>query len=74
MNKKYLDSTIKEEISTYWSDDKTKKAIIINNYGELEIQYFKNDELEAIESYEDRSMQYHEDAAENYALGVKVFS
>jgi len=69
-----LNTKIKEEVSTYWSDDQIKKAIVVNNFGILEVQYFKNGELEAIESYDNHSIHYYEDAAENYVLGVKNFS
>ena len=66
-----LDSNIKEEIFTYWSEDRIRKAVLMNNYGQLEIYFFKNGELEATESYHTRSTRYHEDAAENYVLGIK---
>ena len=69
----YLNTEIKENINTYLSEDKIKKAIVVNNYGILEVQYFNNDELIAIESYQEHSLHYHQDAAENYVLGVKHF-
>lgn len=74
MNTNMFNPRLKEEVSAYWSDDRTKKAVIINNYGILEIHFFKNGELEAIESYDNHSIFYHEDAAENYVLGVKNFT
>jgi len=73
-NKNILDPSLKEEIFTYWSEDKRKKAVLMNNYGEPEIHFFNNGELEAIENYENNSMRFYEDAAENYVIGVKTFS
>ena len=73
-NTNILNPKIKEEIFTYWSEDQTRKAVLMNNYGQPEIHFFKDGELEAIESYDNHSMRYHEDAAENYVLGVKNFT
>jgi hypothetical protein len=63
------------QISTYRSDDMDLKSIVYLNQekGRYEVDYAKNGLIVATESYIDHNLQYHEDAAENYVLGVKKF-
>jgi len=62
------------QISVYLSDDMDLKAIVYLNQekGCYEVDYAKNGLLVKTESYIDHNLQYHEDAAENYVLGVKT--
>jgi hypothetical protein len=62
------------QISVYFSDDFDLKAIVYLNQekGCYEVDYAKNGLIIATESYIDHNLQYHEDAAENYVLGVKT--
>lgn len=66
------------EISTYYStpDDMVNddlKAIVYHNTdtGLYEVDYMKDNRLIKTESYQNYNLYYHEDAAENYVLGVK---
>jgi hypothetical protein len=63
----------KVELSTFYSDDMNLKAIVYYNREakHIEVDYIKNDLVIATESYEGHSEQYHEDAAENYVMGIK---
>jgi hypothetical protein len=63
----------KVELSTFYSDDMNLKAIVYCNREakHFEVDYIKNDLVIATESYEGHSEQYHEDAAENYVMGIK---
>jgi uncharacterized protein YkuJ len=65
--------TVMTLISTYYSDDGTKTAeVYYNDDGRLyEVKYFEDETLLVTESYTDKSLQYHEDAAENYVMGIK---
>lgn len=65
---------MREQISIYYSDDMDLKAIVYYNKEKLcfEVDYAKNGLLVATESYINHSLQYHEDAAENYVLGIKT--
>ena len=36
-----------------------------------EVDYAKDGLIVTTESYADKSLQYHEDAAENYVMGIK---
>lgn len=61
-----------ELISTYYSDDEVLEArVYLNDYGQYVNQYLVNNIAIKTESYEDHNLQYHEDAAENFVLGVK---
>lgn len=50
------------------------KAIVYHNREtkHFEVDYIKNDLIIATESYKGHSEQYHEDAAENYVIGIKT--
>jgi hypothetical protein len=62
------------ELSTFYSDDMNLKAIVYHNREtkHFEVDYIKNDLIIATESYKGHSEQYHEDAAENYVIGIKT--
>lgn len=64
-----------ELMSTYYSDDGVLEArVYLNNWGQYVNQYLVNNVIIKTESYEDHNEQYHEDAAENFVLGVKKFT
>lgn len=58
------------EISEYYSDDKTKKAIVISHGEDYSIDFYVNDKYYHSIMYAGKSLRYAEDAAENYALGI----
>jgi hypothetical protein len=61
------------QLSVFISDDQALKAIVYLDTEKkvYEVEYTKNDAIIATESYEDKSLNYHEDAAENYVMGIK---
>lgn len=63
----------REQVSVFYSDDFDKKAIVYYDIVKkrFEVDFAKNGLIVATESYEGRSEQFHEDAAENYVMGVK---
>lgn len=63
----------RKQLSVFYSDDFDKKAIVYYSDVEkrFEVDFAKDGLLVATESYEGRSEQYHEDAAENYVMGIK---
>jgi len=63
----------REQVSVFYSDDFDKKAIVYYDIVKkrFEVDFAKNGLIVATESYDGRSEQYHEDAAENYVMGVK---
>ena len=65
---------MREEIMVFRSEDMDLKAIVYYNsdIDHYEIDFAKNGKVVATESYIDHNLQYHEDAAENYVLGVKT--
>ena len=67
---------MRTEISTYYSDDGVAKAIVYFNgdIGHYEVEYQKAGRVLSVESYREHNLYYHEDAAENFVLGVKKFS
>lgn len=63
---------MREEISSYFSDDDQLKATVFETgKKKYEVDFYLNSVKVATESYENKSLDYHEDAAENYVLGVK---
>lgn len=61
-----------ELISSYFSDDGVLEArVYVDNFKQHVNQYLVNNIIIKTESYENHSLQYHEDAAENFVLGVK---
>jgi hypothetical protein len=61
---------MKTEISEYYSDDRTKKAVVIKYNTDYSIDFYENDNYYHSIMYTDKSLRYVEDAAENYALGI----
>ena len=61
---------MQREISEFYSDDRTKKAIVISNGEEYVIDFYENDRYYHSILYPGKSLCYVEDAAENYAIGV----
>lgn len=61
------------ELSVFRSDDMDLKAIVYHNTdkGYYEVDFAKNGLFIGTETYIDHNLQYHEDAAENYVLGIK---
>lgn len=58
-------------ISEYWSDSKDKHAIVSKFHSSYVIDFYENNSYThtAIQSYQDKSLHYVEDAAENFVLG-----
>lgn len=58
-------------ISEYWSDDSNKHAVVSLLNSRYLIDFYENDVYvhTAIQSYQDKSLHYVEDAAENFVLG-----
>ena len=61
---------MQREISEYYSDDKTMKAIVILHGEDYSIDFFMNNKYYHTILYVGKSLRYAEDAAENYALGI----
>jgi hypothetical protein len=62
-----------ELISSYYSDDGVLEArVYLNNWGQYVNQYLVNNIIIKTESYEDHNEVYHENAAENFVLGIKT--
>lgn len=59
-------------ISEYFSDDKDKKAVVCMVDGRYLIDFYEKSKYThtALYSYQDKSLQFVEDAAENFVLGV----
>ena len=61
-----------ELLSSYFSDDGVLEArVYLNKWGQFVNQYLVNNVIIKTESFEDRSEEYHENAAENFVIGVK---
>jgi len=58
-------------ISEYWSDDGSKHAVVSLLNSKYLIDFYESNNYThtAIQSYEDKSLHYVEDAAENFVLG-----
>lgn len=65
---------MREELSVFYSDDFDLKAIVYWNEEKrcFEVDFAKNGLIVATESYINHNEQYHENAAENYVLGIKT--
>ncbi len=61
------------QLSTFFSDDMDLKAIVYLDTEKkvYEVDYAKNGLIVTTESYTEQSLRYHEDAAENYVMGIK---
>lgn len=62
-----------EVITTYYSEDGSKANVIHdNNKAEYYVEYIDNqDNIFYTEDFPGKSVHYVEDAAENWALGIK---
>lgn len=58
-------------ISEYWSDDGLLKAEVIKDHKFMYVKFYEGDKLVSAESYEGHSIEYYENAAENYVLRIK---
>lgn len=61
----------KTVISEYWSDDRSKHAVVCMMNGRYLIDFYLNEEYNhsILSAYEDKSLQFVEGAAEDYVLG-----
>lgn len=64
-----------KELSTYMSEDGKKSAVVFMDQTTRTpvVWFWENGAIVGKESYPNHSESYHEDAAENYVLGVKTF-
>lgn len=58
------------DISDYFSDDGTKKAVVFKQDRGYGIDFFENEEYDHTLLFTSKSLQYVEDAAENFVLGI----
>jgi hypothetical protein len=63
-------------LSEFWSDDRKKHAEVVAKQHDdydpyLVVHFYQDGVLVATENYEGKNEHYHEDAAENFVLGVK---
>ena len=63
--------TTKTVISEYWSDDRSKHAVVCMLNGRYLIDFYENGKYNhsILSAYEDKSLVLVEDAAEDYVLG-----
>jgi hypothetical protein len=61
---------MKREISEFYSDDKSKKAVIVKHNTDYTIDFYRDGKYDHSIMYAGKSLHYVEDAAENYALGI----
>lgn len=61
---------MKNKLSEYYSDDGSNKAVVIEHDGRYSIDFYENNRYNHSIMYNDKSLHYVEDAAENYALGI----
>lgn len=61
----------KTVISEYFSEDNNKKAVVSIFEGRYVIDFYVNEEYNhsILNAYQDKSLHFVEDAAENYVLG-----
>ena len=61
----------KTVISEYWSDDRNKYAVVCSINGKYIIDFYENSKYthSVVNAYQDKSLHYVEDAAENFVLG-----
>lgn len=69
----FMEMAMRDEVSSYYAEDGTLMAKVyhIGNH-DFEVDFYQNSVKIATESYENKSLQYHQDAAENYVLGIKI--
>ena len=58
-------------VTKFWSDDQTKTAEVVLIDGVPCIKMYEDEELVGFEDFPNNTIQYVEDAAENYVLGIK---
>ena len=61
---------MKNKLSEYYSDDGSNKAVVVEHDGRYSIDFYENNRYNHTIMYNDKSLHYVEDAAENYALGI----
>jgi hypothetical protein len=59
------------KVTEFWSDDRTKTAEVVLIDGVPRVYMFLDEELLDAEDFPNNTLQYAEDAAENYVLGIK---
>ncbi|WP_445947475.1 hypothetical protein [Shewanella sp.] len=57
-------------ISTYWSDDKTKRAEIHKGDEGLSVRLYDHESLQNVRNLNNFSIHYAEDCAENFVMGI----
>lgn len=57
-------------ISEYVSDDLTKKALVVEQDGEFEVEFYNGGVLLQTRLMTGKTLRYAEDAAENYVMDV----
>lgn len=64
--------TSKVVISEYYSDDNSKRAVVCMLGGRYVIDFYENSKYthSTLHSYQDKSLNFVEDAAENFVLGI----
>jgi len=60
-------------ISTYWSEDKSKRAEIHKDDEGLSVRLYNNDSLKEVRNLNNYSIHYAEDCAENFVMGYGSF-
>lgn len=60
-------------ISTYWSDDKSKRAEIHKDDSGLSVYLYNYDSLLEVRNLNNFSIHYAEDCAENFVMGYGSF-
>ena len=58
-------------VTKFWSDDQTKTSEVVLIHGVLYVKMYEDEELVGCEDFPNNTIQYAEDAAENYVLGIK---
>jgi hypothetical protein len=58
------------KLSEYYSEDKMNKAVVIEHENRFSIDFYENNSYNHTIMYNEKSLRYVEDAAENYALGI----
>ena len=58
------------DISDYYSEDGTKKAVVFKQNQGYGIDFYLNEEYDHSCLFNSKSLQYAEDAAENFVLGI----
>ena len=63
----------RKEVSTFYSNDGKMRSIVYANpmSGTFEVDFENEGAVIKTESYPAHNLNFHEDAAENYVLGIK---